>query len=650
MPYPSFWIIAAGLLLAVAFWFRFYRANRLLARQIEAERQRTKQMRELHLATIEALALAIDAKDHTTSNHISRVDTYATAVAREMGISGVDLHALRTAALLHDIGKLGVPEHILAKPGPLTAEEFQRVRMHPQIGASIIGSVPFPYPVAPLVLWHHERWDGRGYPDGLKGEEIPIGARILCLVDYFDALTSDRPYHKPMPIDSAAELIRKEAGKALDPDVVEAFLIILPSIRVHAEMSVASRSRGQLVVRVPPKAQSIEGEPGDPGGPIKPASEGAPMTGSPRAAAAIARATAFEDIAVAHREIYALYDLAQTMGTTLGVSDTMDHIASKLSQIVPFLSCALFLYSEDDDMLQCRFASGTDSDLLRTLRLRNGEGLAGWVSRNRRAVVNGRPSADLLAGGVTRDISLESALVCPLVSGNTVIGTLAVYHDEESFYNDDHRRLLDRVCEQASAVIRNAIVFDQTHEASMTDSLTGLPNTRFMFRHLTRELARSQRLGAEVSLLVLDLNGFKDINDTHGHHAGDRALREVSQVLRALIRPYDVCARYAGDEFVIVLAGCSREEAESKRRELQRGIEQIAFEPEPGKPIVMSISAGVAVFPHDGETYETLLAAADRRMYQDKSSSRRPVDKQITSPKLEVLPSSADFDITTART
>ena len=623
MPYPSFWIIAAGLLLAVAFWFRFYRANRLLARQIEAERQRTKQMRELHLATIEALALAIDAKDHTTSNHISRVDTYATAVAREMGISGVDLHALRTAALLHDIGKLGVPEHILAKPGPLTAEEFQRVRMHPQIGASIIGSVPFPYPVAPLVLWHHERWDGRGYPDGLKGEEIPIGARILCLVDYFDALTSDRPYHKPMPIDSAAELIRKEAGKALDPAVVEAFLIILPSIRVHAEMSVASRSRGQLVVRVPPKAQSIEGAPADPGGPGKPASEGAPMTGSPRAAAAIARATAFEDIAVAHREIYALYDLAQTMGTTLGVSDTMDHIASKLSQIVPFLSCALFLYSEDDDMLQCRFASGTDSDLLRTLRLRNGEGLAGWVSRNRRAVVNGRPSADLLAGGVTRDISLESALVCPLVSGNTVIGTLAVYHGEESFYNDDHRRLLDRVSEQAGAVIKNSILFEQTQSDSLTDPLTGLPNTRYLFMQLTRELSRAERLQSEISLMVMDLDSFKEINDNHGHHVGDRALCEVARVLRAAIRPYDICVRYAGDEFIVVLSGCSADEAEHKRQELQKAIDDVYFEARPGKRLQLGISIGAAVFPHDGESYEALLATADSRMYQDKSRRKR---------------------------
>ncbi len=611
----SYWLIASVLLVAT-FGYRTYRANRTLAGRLEEERQRARQMSELHLATIEALALAIDAKDQTTYNHVGRVELYASSLARALDMSEVDQQAVNTAALLHDIGKLAVPEHILAKPGPLTPDEFQKVRMHPQIGADIINAVPFPYPVAPLVLHHHERWDGRGYPMGLKGEQIPLGARILCLVDYFDALTSERPYHKPLSIDAAAALIQEEAGKALDPLAVDAFLGILPELRSQMEGAIMERPRPM---------------------PSMPASEGAPIAGSPRAAA-MSRASVFEDIAVAHREIYALYELAQSMGTTLGVTETMGHIASKLSRVVPFSACSLFLYSEDDDTLQCRFASGTDAELLQQLVLKNGQGLTGWVARNRRPLVNGRPSADFNAAGSVLQTTLESALVCPLISGNAVIGVLAVYHTAEAFYCDDHRRLLDRVCEQASAVIRNAIVFDQTHEASLTDPLTGLPNTRFMFRHLTRELARTHRLGAEVSILVLDLNGFKDINDTYGHHAGDRALREVSNVLRALVRPYDVCARYAGDEFVIVLAGCSRDEAENKRRELQRGVEQIVFEPAPGTQVPMSISVGAAVFPHDGETYESLLAAADRRMYQDKSARRRDMQRQLSAARVESGP------------
>ena len=176
-------------------------------------------MSDLHLATIEALALAIDAKDQTAQSHIRRVQVYAAGIARALGMPDNEIQGVKTAALLHDIGKLAVPEHILSKPGPLTQEEFQKIRIHPQVGAEIISAVPFPYPVAPLILSHHERWDGKGYPQGLKGDEIPLGARILSVVDYFDALTSDRPYHRAMEHDAALSLLEQEAGKALDPRV-----------------------------------------------------------------------------------------------------------------------------------------------------------------------------------------------------------------------------------------------------------------------------------------------------------------------------------------------------------------------------------------------------------------------------------------------
>ena len=185
---------------------------------------KAQQISELHLATIEALALAIDAKDQTEPNHIQRVQAYATGLARALGMSETEVQAVKTAALLHDIGKLAIPDHILAKPGPLTPEEFQKVRVHPEVGAAILHSVPFPSPVAPLILSHHERWDGRGYPAGLKEDEIPLGARVVGVVEYFDALTSDRPYHKAISQDAALALLKQEAGKALDPRVVEVFI------------------------------------------------------------------------------------------------------------------------------------------------------------------------------------------------------------------------------------------------------------------------------------------------------------------------------------------------------------------------------------------------------------------------------------------
>jgi diguanylate cyclase (GGDEF)-like protein len=310
------------------------------------------------------------------------------------------------------------------------------------------------------------------------------------------------------------------------------------------------------------------------------------------------------------------------MGTSLGVADTMALVASKLSNLVPLKACALFLHEESGDLLRCRFATGVDAELLQTLVVQNGDGLVGWVGRNHRPLVNARPAADLEAAGVNGATSLMSALVCPLLFDERLIGTLAVYHTEQGCYTDDHRRLLDRVAEQAAGVINNSVVFEQTKRDSLTDPLTGLPNTRFMFVHLTRELARAERLGSEVSLLVMDLDGFKEINDCHGHHIGDRALREVARVLRNGIRPYDICVRYAGDEFVVVLSGCGAADADQKRKELQQAIEDIPFEVRPGRFQQLGSSFGYSVFPHDGVAYESLLATADKRMYQDKAERK----------------------------
>src|SRR5690606_23684878 len=235
-------------------------------------------------------------------------------------------------------------------------------------------------------------------------------------------------------------------------------------------------------------------------------------------------------------------------------------------------------------------------------------------------LVNARPSADFDAAAPGRHATpLRSALVAPLIFNDRLIGTLAAYHLDADFYADDHRRLLDRICEQAAAVIHNSILFEQTQEDSLTDPLTGLPNTRSMFLHLSRELARAGRIRAEVALLVMDLDNFKEINDTWGHNVGDRALCEVAALLKAAVRPYDICVRYAGDEFIVVLSGCGAEEAERKRLELQAAVDGCRFEPVPGSRLGLSVSAGAAIFPHDGDTYESLMAAADLRMYADKT-------------------------------
>src|SRR5215471_16353705 len=375
--------------------YLLYRTYKVYLGRVQDEQRHVQEVSDLHLATIEALALAIDAKDQTAQSHIRRVQVYAAGLARALGMSDNEIRGVKTAALLHDIGKLAVPEHILSKPGPLTQEEFQKIRIHPQVGAEIISGVPFPYPVAPLILSHHERWDGKGYPSSLKGDEIPLGARILSVVDYFDALMSERPYHRAMSFDAAIGLLRQESGKALDPRVVQTFIDMYPALAAEAE---ASQEPARKLTRVPTHAPTAAPAFGL-------VDESPSVTGT-------ARANVFQDIALAHREIYALYEIAQAMGSSLGVSDTMALISSKLSNIVPFSCCALFLYSDETETLRCRFATGVEADVIQQLTIRNGHGLTGWVARNRRPLVNARPSADLEAAGMPSDrTALHSALV-----------------------------------------------------------------------------------------------------------------------------------------------------------------------------------------------------------------------------------------------
>lgn len=568
-----------------------YRAYRVYMKRVASQ---VEEISHLHLATVEALALAIDAKDQTTHYHLRRVQIYAVGLARSFNMSEQEIQGVQTAALLHDIGKLAIPEHILSKPGPLTPQEFQKIRTHPEIGAAILASVPFPYPVAPLVLTHHERLDGKGYPAGLSGEQIPLGARILSVADYFDAVMSDRPYHKAMPETEALELIRNESGKAFDPAVVERFIELYPTLSAAAE---AARKEESLRTFHPQ-------EPGE--------------TPPPAVASARADARAFQQIALAHREIYTLCDIAESMGNCLTVSDTMAVLSSKLTHLVPFTCCALFVTKADEDALACAFATGPDASIVEPLIVNKGDGLVGWAARHGRLVANGDPRIDFEAAGLPPNDRLRSALVAPLMAGDRMIGVLALYHRTQRAFGDDHARLVERVAEQAGWVLFNSIRFEQAQQAALTDALTGLPNRRFMSMYAPNELARTKRLNTKLAVLAIDLNEFKQINDVHGHQTGDDALRAVGHALRTLTRPYDMCVRYAGDEFVLVLTGCGPEEASRRRAELKQAISDIEFALPNGTLLPLAVSVGMAIFPDDGDTLENLLEVADSRMYGEK--------------------------------
>ena len=483
-----------------------YRTYKVYMGRIEDEQRHVQQTSDLHLATIEALARAIDAKDQTTQMHIRRVQVYAAGLAKAVGLSRAEIQGVKTAALLHDIGKLAVPEHILSKPGPLTQEEFQKIRIHPQVGAEIIAAVPFPYPVAPLILSHHERWDGKGYPQGLAGEEIPIGARILTIVDYYDAVTTERPYHKALNHDSAIGLLRHEAG-------------------TRARSASWCRSSSRCCRRWSPEL----------GDEARRGRRDAAGAGRHR----LHRRSAWCRRAADTRSRTSRWRTARSTRSTKSrsrwapasaSSDTMALISSKLSKIVPWSGCALFLHQPDGDSLKCRFAAGVDAPRLLNATLEVGRGAVGLGRAQPPHADQRRPARQLRGGRAwPSDVALQVGARLPAAVQRHV-------HRLPGALPRRARTTTPKITagcssgsrEQAGAVIHNSIVFEQTQEDSLTDPLTGLPNRRSMFVHLSRELARAERLKSEVALIVMDIDGFKAINDTYGHNVGDHALREMA--------------------------------------------------------------------------------------------------------------------------
>ena len=604
--------------------FLVYKSYKTYLDRVEDQQRHLDEVSALHLASVEALARAIGARDQTleasrmaSDTHVRRVQSLAKSLANAAGMTESEVKGVEVAALLHDIGKLAVPEHILTKPGRLTTEEFQAIRLHPTIGAEIIKAVPFPYPVAPLIESHHERWDGSGYPLGLAGVEIPLGARILGIVDYFDALVADRPYHKAISETEARGIIEGEAGKALDPDLVAKFLAIL--VREPAPEPAQRADKSTDARQIAPV--------------------GRPATGlvAPEPVQNEGVQSALENITRANQEMRALYEVAEAMGTRLSLNDTIALLAAKLTPLVPASSWALFLYDPGTGLSRCQFATGLDSDLLLKVEVPFGTGTIGWMAKRTGPIVNARPGADLEAAKILEPSSLKSMVAFPLLVRDRFIGALAAYHVEPDHFTSAHQRILDRVSPQAAKVVQDAQVFEQIRSDSLTDSLTGLGNARAFLAHVEHEMAKADRHDTKRALLVIDVDRFKGINDRYGHDAGDRALRAIGETIRHAIRSYDFCARNGGDEFVVFLAECDAHNASQRAAEVQTAVEALRFEPVPGVHTPLGISIGHAAYPDDGHTYEALLKKADSRMYRDKSARRNPVRSTIAPASAGVL-------------
>jgi putative nucleotidyltransferase with HDIG domain len=404
--------------------YLMYRSYRLYLGKLDAEKRHAEKVSNLHLRTIEALALAIEAKDQTTGQHLQRVRIYAMEVARELGLNDDETEALRAASVLHDIGKLAVSEQIISKPGKLTPDEFEKMKIHPVVGAEILEQVEFPYPVVPIVRAHHEKWDGSGYPSGLKREEIPIGARILAAVDCLDALASDRQYRKALPLDEAMAKVTAEAGSSFDPQVVR----ILERRYVDLE-----RLANEQPLTAPPKLSTdIRIERGD--APAAGFAE-AETTSAVRGAAAIKNSTTV--VADVRQDERALFELCREMSESLSVEDVLALLSVRLKRFVPHASMAIYLLR--NGILIPRLISGENFNLLSSLRIPLAEGLCGWVAQNCKPIVNGNPAVE--PGYVTdsnRYSPLGAALAVPIQGESGVIAVVALYRTlQDSFTRDD---------------------------------------------------------------------------------------------------------------------------------------------------------------------------------------------------------------------
>ena len=610
------WEAALLLIPVVIILFRGYR---LYVGQLESDKHHAEEVASLHLRTIEALALAIEAKDHVTGDHVQRVRIYAREVGKELGLGDADLEALEAASLLHDIGKLAVPEHIISKPGKLTPEEFEKMKIHPIVGAEILERVRFPYPVAPIVRAHHEKWDGTGYPAGLKGDEIPIGARILSAVDFLDALASDRQYRRAHPLDQAMAMLSEQSGISFDPTVVAVLkrrYIELEAL-VHGSPApeATALSTGISVERGAAPDAGFEQE--------------APGAAPNAAQASLTAGNFLSSIAAARQEVRTLFEMALDLGNSLSPSEMLSVLAMRLKLLVPFDTFAIYVVR--DRQLTPEYVAGEDRALFSSLAIPLGQGLSGWVAENGQPIVNGNPSVEPgYLNDPSRFSKLASALSVPLEDASGVVGVLTLYAGQPNAFSRDQLRIIQAITSKLAMALQNALLYRQARDSATTDYLTGLPNTRSLFLHLESELSRSERSGEPLCIMVCDLDGFKEVNDRLGHLAGNRLLGVVAGTLRRCCRQYDYVARMGGDEFVIVLPGLGGEACEPRRLEILHAVERAGGEV-CGEPMI-SLSIGRAQFPQDGRVVDDLLAAADHRMFDNKRARKsvrweRPVSR-----------------------
>src|SRR5262245_49275945 len=531
-----------------------------------------QQLNSLYLSTIETLAMAIDAKDQITHGHIRRVQQYAVRLAHELGVTDDRLlKAIEAAALLHDMGKLAVPEYILNKPGRLTPAEFEKMKMHATVGADILAAIEFPYPVVPIVRHHHENWDGSGYPSGLRGTDIPIGARILSVVDCFDALISDRPYRPRLSDETALAILVERRGSMYDPWVVDTFL------RMHREIAPDTLTKEHERTVLAEIAQTAQ---------IDFRTSMSPAVAEPSASTA---------------EMSALFELVRALSTSSDIETAGQILAYHCRGVLPSTVFVFFGYDSARDELVETYSTGMGHESLRGLRIGLGQRLSGWVAANRRTILNSDPMLDLGDRARAWSPQLCSSLSSPLVADDQIVGVLSLYSVEDAAFSDAHKRTIERIGSHIAPVFRRLM------EQRLSQVRT--PNTvASSFGDLRRETSSSVLDSTDrFALLFVHVPELAEIHRRRGAIIQEDVMRYVALQMTKALRLSDAVCRCDTDGFIVFLDNSDSHVGNATARRIHVHFRTHPFLLSRDSTTEVKISVSCVSAPQDRDTLDELI-------------------------------------------
>jgi putative nucleotidyltransferase with HDIG domain len=545
-----------------------------LARVEDANRH-LQELNKLYLSTIETLAMAVDAKDQITHGHIRRVQAFAVGLAKELGVTDDgQVKAVEAAALLHDMGKLAIPEHILNKPGKLSPAEFEKMKKHASIGADILSAIDFPYPVVPIVRHHHEQWNGKGYPDGLAGSEIPIGARILSVVDCFDALTSDRPYRRALSDEEAIAILLEQRGTAYDPLVVDTFARVYTTIAPRQnEFEPHRRTLEEITAIAQPEPAAYAGA------------------------------------ADTDPKVLPIFESLHSFSAQTVLADAVEELASKLRSLTPAALCTLFLPEASSGELYVGHASGSGAPHVRELRMAVGERLSGWVAANRRTICNSDAALDLAAVPELNTGEFKSCLATPLVAADTLAGVLTLYAREPQAYSDSDRRIVEQIARPLAHLVRGALELEKVQRATESSALAGIPpadQARFEYDPLEEPCL------CPVAAVALQVQGM-DQGGMDGTMLPEALLARAAASLRRDLRVADLLYRDGPRGLLAVLPHANLRAAETIAARAKDSLVSALEALEGDLPVGVRVVTGIGTAPADGLLLDHVMDAARRR-------------------------------------